>query len=118
MIGLYHDNINCYSNFHTNKDYTDINVMDYLNRYSLDNNIKLDEIFLNIFGHFHLGRVDLGNRYYLLPSLKKDFYNNGALQLSLYFREDGSIDYGILYPLVILSQYQNMTKVNELVLKK
>ena len=70
-----------------------------LNSKNLSSFYNSDNSYLDLFGHFHKGRLDIQNKYGIVPSLTSDRYLEGAWHLKFYYDKDGNIDYLVIYPL-------------------
>ena len=58
-----------------------------------------DNSYLDLFGHFHKSRLDVKNKYGVVPSLTTDRNLDGAWHLRFFFDDNGLIDYVIIYQL-------------------
>ncbi len=73
-----------------------------LKRSYRDSELTKKDVFLDLFGHFHLSRIDASNHYALVPSfMKMNGQNmNGAFHLKVYFNENNTIDYIIIKSII------------------
>lgn len=60
------------------------------------------DVYMDLFGHFHLPRIDAANHYALVPALMKlnGQNTNGAFHLKLYFNENNNIDYIVIKSII------------------
>lgn len=67
--------------------------------------------YIDLFGHFHVSRLDMLNQYCSVPSLFKDRETNGAWHMKIYFDEHNNIKHMVFIPLVVNDK---ITKVSEI----
>lgn len=67
--------------------------------------------YIDLFGHFHVSRLDMLNQYCSVPSLFKDRESNGAWHMKIYFDEKNNIKHMVFIPLVV---NHKITKVSEI----
>lgn len=69
----------------------------YYRKYQVkDNSIDKKSVYLDLYGHFHLLRLDQNSNFMLIPALLK---NNSACHFQIHFNENKTINYIIVYPL-------------------
>jgi predicted phosphodiesterase/uncharacterized coiled-coil protein SlyX len=88
-IGLYHPNFRLKDEYNDNLS---INQLDtYCSKTCDANNVNYDNIYVNLFGHFHAARIyDAG--LVMCPSIARDRYRNGAYHLKVHFDNHGNIE--------------------------
>lgn len=114
-IGLYHPD--AYSiNIYDIKELQTY-IIDYLNKMNEINKQEDYQMYLNLFGHFHVSRMDYENNYCMVPTLMKtnNYNKSGLLHIRLYFDQLGNIEYLTIKTLISDKQLQ---PVNEIVYKK
>lgn len=67
--------------------------------------------YIDLFGHFHVSRLDMLNQYCSVPSLFRDRENNGAWHMKIYFDEKNNIKHMVFIPLSIDNK---ITQVSEI----
>lgn len=67
--------------------------------------------YIDLFGHFHVSRLDMLNQYCSVPSLFKDRESNGAWHMKIYFDEKNNIKHMVFIPLAIDNK---ITQVSEI----
>ena len=92
-------------------------IIEYLNKMNETNAIDDYQMYLNLFGHFHVSRMDYENSYCMVPALMRtNVYNqSGMIHLRLYFDQLGNIEYLTIKSLVSDKQ---LLPVNEIVYQK
>ena len=115
IIGLHHPdayriNVNDIKEFQ-------IYILNYLTTFNDINELGDNQTYLNLFGHFHISRLDLENNYAIVPALMRtNIYNHGGLwHVKLYFDSFGNIDYLTIKSLISDKQ---LLPVNEIVYQK
>ena len=79
--------------------------------------VNIAERYLDLFGHFHKGRIDILNSYGIVPSLNADRNTDGAWHLKFDLDSSGRINYIIIYSLVF-GRSKEIQVANETVYKK
>lgn len=87
-MGLFHPH------FRLNNEKNVEETLGQLNNYVKDkyaiSNISRDEVFINLFGHFHLAKI-YDKSMVTVPSITRDRYTNGAWHAKVNFNPQGSI---------------------------
>lgn len=77
-------------------------INNYLKNTYKDVDFRRKDIFLDLFGHFHLPRIYAANYYAFVPALMKlnGQNTNGAFHLKIYFNENNTIDYIVIKSII------------------
>ena len=104
-IGLELDNIVLFQEY----------INDYLKKIYKDNDLNKKDVYLDLFGHFHLSRID--SNYILVPAyMKTNGQNkNGAWHFKIYFNEQNNIDYIVIKSII---PDRTLETINEYVYQK
>ena len=73
-------------------------ISTYLKNAYKDTDINRKDVYMDLFGHYHMTRVDGLNHYALVPAFMKmnGQHINGAYHFKIYFNEDNTINYIVI----------------------
>ncbi len=91
-FGLHHPN----AKFNTLKEYKR-GLMNFTN--DMENNFNSEEMYMNLFGHFHEYKLFAQEGILSCPSLTRDFRQDGAIHLRIEYDDDGRVSCVEIIPL-------------------
>lgn len=111
-IGLHHPNRRFDDGFINIENINDIELLKNINDYYKYRYLDRNNIFIDLFGHFHVSKISMPNNYVTVPSLNRDHIQNGAYRIKLYFDSNGNIVNSILIPLIVNNKVIESTSIN------
>ena len=101
-IGLHHfDKRIASTNFIDKFNIKEGELVGLLDSYYLSNNLKREDITLDLLGHYHVSKLSQNNSYIVVPSLNRDHIQNGAWRIKFYFDSKGKIINTVFIPLIV-----------------
>lgn len=111
-IGLHHFNRRYDDDFINIDNNNDKNLLLALNDYYKYRGMNLNDSFIDLFGHFHVGKISIPNGYSTVPSLNRDHIQNGAYRMKLFFDSKGNIVNSIIIPLILEDKVIESVSIN------